>query len=252
MNKKGLELKVGIFIIIAAALFVMIVFSMGDMNVFFKTGYEFKIIFGFVSGLEVSAPVRLAGVTVGEVKKVKRFYDGESGKDQVEILVWVKGDVKVRQGAEIYINTLGMLGEKYIEIFSSGDEEAKLLKSGDKIVGYDPVPLEKLIRINQENLIALHEILGNSDTKKSIGEILNNTRELTRNLKEITDRINKGKGTLGRLVNEDNLYQNLKDFSKDIKAHPWKLLHKQKVRTEDTEGAKEESTPRRKKKRVMF
>ena len=252
MNKKGLELKVGIFIIIAAALFVMIVFSMGDMNVFFKTGYELKMIFGFVSGLEVSAPVRLAGVTVGEVKKVERFYDGELGKDQVEILVWVKSDVKIRQGAEIYINTLGMLGEKYIEIFSSGDKKAKLLKDGDKIIGYDPVPLEKLIRINQENLIALHEILGNSDTKKSIGEILNNTQELTRNLKEITDRINKGKGTLGRLVSEDKLYQNLEDFSKDIKAHPWKLLHKRKVRTEDTEGAKEESTPHRKKKRAMF
>jgi phospholipid/cholesterol/gamma-HCH transport system substrate-binding protein len=240
-NKKGLELKVGIFVGIAVIFFSVIVFSIGDLYVFLKTGYEVKVIFGFVSGLEVSAPVRLAGVTVGEVKKVNRFYDKEMGKDQVEVLVWLKSDVKIKEDAEIYINTLGMLGEKYIEILCSGSKQAKILKDGDEIAGYDPIPIEKLSRINQENLIALHEILAESETKKSIREILSNTKVFTKNLKEITDKINKGEGTLGKLVSEDELYQNLEDLSKDVKAHPWKLLHKprdSKTKKESRSGRK--------------
>ncbi|MEA3328684.1 MAG: MlaD family protein [Candidatus Omnitrophota bacterium] len=248
MDKKRLELKVGIFVSIAIILFTMVVFSINDINVFLKKGYEIKTIFGFVNGIEVAAPVRLAGVTVGEVKEVKRFYDRELAKDQVEVLIWLRSDVKIKRDAEIYINMLGMLGEKYIEIFSSGSEQAGLLKNGDEIIGYDPIPIERLARINEENLVALHGLLTGSETKRSLKEILSNTKQITENLKEITDRINKGEGTLGRLVNDDRLYRNLEDFSKDIKAHPWKLLIKQKTKT--TDDTKKKSTIR-KKRRIL-
>ena len=189
MNNRNKELRVGIFVIIGIVLFSIVVFSVGDMNLFLGKGYRLKLIFGYVGGLQLDAPVRLAGIKVGTVQGIKRYYDSALSKDQVEILIWVKRDVKIRQNAEIYINMLGVLGEKYIEIFSSGTKEAALLKAGDKIVGYDPIPIERITRINQENLIALHEILGSKETKSTIKDILNNTKDITQDLMvRLTDR----------------------------------------------------------------
>ena len=243
MDKKNKELRVGMFVIIAIVLFTMVVFSIGDINLFLEKGYRLKVIFGFISGLEMGAPVRLAGITAGEVQGIKTFYDSALDKIQVEVLIWLKRDVKVRQDAEIYINMLGMLGEKYIEIFSAGTKQARLLKDGDKIVGYDPIPIERITRISQKNLIALSEILGSSETKTSVKDILSNVRDITRDLKEIIAGIKAGKGTIGKLVVNDKLYQNLEDFSADIKAHPWRLLRKEKTKTEDK--ASGSRTPRR-------
>ncbi len=243
MNNRNKELRVGIFVIIGMVLFAIVVFSVGDINLFSGKGYHLKLIFGYVGGLQPDAPVRLAGIKVGTIQGIKMYYDSALDKDQVEILIWLKRDVKIRQNAEIYINMLGMLGEKYIEIFSSGTSESPLLKAGDKIVGYDPIPIERITRMSQENLIALHEILGSKTTKSTIKDILNNTRDITQDLKDIIAGIKSGKGTIGRLIVDDELYQNLEDFSADIKAHPWRLLKKDRVRTEDK--ASGSSTPRR-------
>ncbi len=241
MNNRNKELRVGIFVLIGMVLFAIVVFSVGDMNLFLGKGYHLKLIFGYVGGLQLDAPVRLVGIKVGTVQGIKRYYDSASDKDQVEVLIWVKRDVKIRQNAQVYINMLGMLGEKYIEIFSSGTSEAPLLKEGGKIVGYDPIPIERITRINQENLIALHEILGSKETKSTIKDILNNARDLTRDLKDIIAGIKAGKGTIGRLIVDDKLYQNLEDFSADIKAHPWRLLKKDSTRTKDTKPSKPRS-----------
>ena len=241
MNNRNKELRVGIFVIVGIVLFSIVVFSIGDIHLFFGKGYHLKLIFGYVGGLQPDAPVRLVGIKVGTVQGIKRFYDPVLDKDQVEVLVWLKSDVKIRQNAEIYINMLGMLGEKYIEIFSSGTSEAPLLKEGDKIVGYDPIPLERVTRMNQENLVALYEILGSKTTKTTIRDILANVRDLSQDLKEIIAGVKAGKGTIGRLIVDDQLYQNLEDFSADIKAHPWKLLKRDRTKTKETDS----STPKR-------
>ncbi len=243
MDKKNKELRVGMFVIVAIVLVTMVVFSIGDINLFLEKGYHLKVIFGFIGGLEVGAPVRLAGIITGEVQGVKIFYDSALDKIQVEVSIWLKRDAKLRQDAEIYINMLGMLGEKYIEIFSAGTKQARLLKDGDKIIGYDPIPIERITRISQENLIALSEILGSSETKTSVKDILSNVRDITQDLKEIIAGIKAGKGTIGKLVVDDELYQNLEDFSADIKAHPWRLLRKEKTKTKDKASGSQ--TPRR-------
>ena len=63
-----LEMKVGIFIGIGIFLMFLIVFSIGDRYPFEK-GYNVKVIFDYVNGITKDAPVRLAGVDVGEVKR---------------------------------------------------------------------------------------------------------------------------------------------------------------------------------------
>ena len=86
-ENKVFELKVGIFIAVGILLFFIMVFSIGDVYLI-KKGYTVDIIFNFVNGIGENAPVRLAGVNVGQVEKIKIFFDeketktkGSSGRD---------------------------------------------------------------------------------------------------------------------------------------------------------------------------
>lgn len=194
---KNFELKVGIFILIGIAVLFLIVFSIGDVNLS-KTGYRIKVLFGFAGGIGPSAPVRLAGVGVGQVQGIRIIRDEQAKATKAEITVWINDGAKVEEDSVVTINTLGLLGEKYLEIFP-GTNGKPVLKNNDVITGKDPVPMEKIT----ENLANLSE-----------------------SIKTIVDKIKNGEGTVGKLLMDDSVYKNLEEFTADIKRHPWKLLNK--------------------------
>jgi len=194
---KNFELKVGIFILIGIAVLFLIVFSIGDVNLS-KTGYRIKVLFGFAGGIGPSAPVRLAGVGVGQVQGIRIIRDEQAKTTKAEITVWINDGAKVEEDSVVTINTLGLLGEKYLEIFPGTSGKA-VLKNNDVITGKDPVPMEKIT----ENLANLSE-----------------------SIKTIVDKIKNGEGTVGKLLMDDSVYKNLEEFTADIKRHPWKLLNK--------------------------
>ena len=81
---------------------------------------------------------------------------------------------------------------------------------------------------------AINNISKMTDTLAAahLSKTLNSTQKALQNFEEITDKINKGKGTLGMLVNNDSLYyqlegssKNLNLFLQDLKAHPKKYVH---------------------------
>src|SRR3989338_1166009 len=202
MGTKTIELKVGVFILIGITIFFIIVFSISDIY-FIKPGYRINILFNFASGLARSAPVRLAGVNVGQVETIDITYDKESLRSKALVTAWIKGGTNIEEDSEITINTLGLLGEKYLEIFP-GTGGKGLLKEGSTVTGHDPVSMEK---------------------------VTENIKNLSDSVTVIVKRLEKGEGTVGKLLAEDAVYDdlkataaNFKDFSEDIKKHPWKLL----------------------------
>ena len=204
MGTKTIELKVGVFILIGITIFFIIVFSISDIY-FIKPGYRINILFNFASGLARSAPVRLAGVNVGQVETIDITYDKESLRSKAFVRAWIKGGTNIEEDSEITINTLGLLGEKYLEIFP-GTGGKGLLKEGSTVTGHDPVSMEK---------------------------VTENIKNLSDSVTVIVKRLEKGEGTVGKLLAEDAVYDdlkataaNFKDFSEDIKKHPWKLLSK--------------------------
>ncbi len=194
---KTFELKVGIFIMIGVVILFLIVFSVGDIN-FSKTGYRIKVLFSFANGIGGTAPVRLAGVGIGQVQGIKILRDDKTNITKAELTVWVNGCTKIENDAVVTINTLGLLGEKYLEIFP-GTPGSPTLKSNDTIIGKDPVPMEKFT----ENLA-----------------------NLTDSVNVIVTKIKSGEGTMGKLLMDQTVYNNLEAFTDDIKRHPWKLLVK--------------------------
>jgi phospholipid/cholesterol/gamma-HCH transport system substrate-binding protein len=194
---KVLELKVGIFIMIGIMILFIIIFSIGDIYLV-KKGYHLKVRFNFASGIGPSAPIRLAGVGIGQVQGIKVLYDDKEKRPQAEIYAYLQDNARIEEDAVVTINTLGLLGEKYLEIMP-GTPGKRYLKDNETITGKDPVIMEKLTK----NLVRLSD--------SAIG---------------IMDQVKSGKGTIGKLLYDDAVYDNLEGFTADIKKHPWKLLSK--------------------------
>ena len=113
---KAFELKVGIFMLIGIMILFIIVFSIGDINLS-KTGYKMRVLFNFASGIGPSAPVRLAGVGVGQIEGLKIYYDEKDKRTKAQLNAWIREGIKVEKDAVATVNTLGFMGEKYLEIY---------------------------------------------------------------------------------------------------------------------------------------
>jgi len=222
----GLELKVGAFVLMAALALTFFIISVSDLSIFEK-GRHIQVVFGFASGLREAAPVRLAGVEVGLVKKLQVFTDpSDKGKTKVRVNVWIKDDIAIPEDSKITINQLGILGEKYLEIVPGNSTEA--IKDDSVTVGQDPVPIERIAE-SVSSLMTKLEVTVDSvnngiltdKNKKSLEDALEGFGALGTDLKE-------GRGTLGKLITDDSIYTNLDDLTSDLKGNPWKLLYRPK------------------------
>lgn len=198
-GKTKLEMKVGIFVFIGLAILVTFILSLGGFKTW-TSGYHVTFTFDFINGVKLGAPVRFAGVDVGEVKDLQFKYVPEEGKTKILAVCWIKNEVKIPQDSKIWIETLGLLGEKYVEIMPGTDYE-NALAAGQTLTGETPVPM--------------HELAG---VAKSIAT----------NLDQSIIRINNQEGTIGKLLYNDTVYKELELLMADLRKHPWKLFWKGK------------------------
>ena len=236
MKNLNIEFKVGMFVLSAIAIFFVIIFQIGGVDFFSAGKYDVHVVFDFVNGIEKSAPVHVSGVPVGTVNDVQIFYNQEQSNTQVRVSLKIKKDVKIPEDSIVYINTLGVLGEKFVEIVV-GKDSGNILKDGDCLIGRNPVQLEKLT----ESLV---DVVADQTVKNSLRQSFYNVKIATENLllvseslKQVSDSLTQGKGTLGKFINDDSIYlktekmviginKQLSDLITDLKKHPWKLLRK--------------------------
>jgi phospholipid/cholesterol/gamma-HCH transport system substrate-binding protein len=219
-KSKKLELKVGIFVFIGLIILVFFVLMIGDFRII-NPGYKFRVSFGFANGVKTSAPVRLSGVEVGEVRKINIGYDQETKKPLVLVDVWVNKDAKIPVDSRVWVNMLGLLGEKYIEVIP-GQEYGNLLREGSSIKGEDPISVQELTDLSKD--IALQV----SDTVGDVAITLSKLNMTLDSVNSILASVNKGEGTVGKLFFDDGLYNNVEEMFGDLKKHPWKLLYRPK------------------------
>jgi phospholipid/cholesterol/gamma-HCH transport system substrate-binding protein len=199
------EIKSGFFVLVTLVMLLVLTFVVGG---YFKKGAnEWKVQFGYLSGLSDSAPVYYAGREVGKVDSIQ-ILPGE--KRPVLVTIKVSKDAYVRKDSVAYIDTLGMMGEKFVEI-SLGSENAPPLETGKVIEGVDPVPMHVLI--TKMNLLA--------------DEVSNMTVSLNPLLKTVNDVVGGNKEEISKSIgNLHEVSANLRDMTADLKLHPWRLIRK--------------------------
>ena len=202
-GQSKLELKVGIFVFIGFVILTIFILSMKDFKNM-TVGYEVNFIFNFANGVKIGAPVRFAGVDVGEIKEINFVTTADDPKPKVRIVGSVKKNITVPVDSTVWVNTLGLLGEKYIEIMP-GKDYSNILAPKQTLVGVDPIPMQEV------SVLA---------------------RDIAKHLDESLARIINKEGTVGKLLYDDAIYKELEALITDVRKHPWKLFIKTKEKPE--------------------
>jgi len=209
-RSRSVEFKVGLFVFLGMIVLVWFVLLIGDFKLM-KAGYRINVTFTFANGIKVGAPVRIAGVDKGEVKDIL-LGRGAGDKPLITLSAWIDGDTVVPSDSRAWVNTLGLLGEKYLELIP-GTAYDKPVPVGGTIQGEDPTSVQEVTDLTKD--IALQA----KDTLASVQEVLGTMDTVLKDMHE-------GRGTVGKLFTDDSLYNDVEEMFADLKAHPWKLLYR--------------------------
>lgn len=179
------KLRLGVFVVIGSALTILIVFLVGSKESLFSETYTVSAYFSNIGGLRNGAPVRLSGISVGSVSEVK-FTGESSGRVEVKMKISEDAMKYLSTSTRATIESEGLVGNQVIVLQITSDNAAKV-ENGGVIIGVDPVGYGAII----------------DETRST----LENTKELTRSFAEIVEKVNQGEGTVGRLLNDDQLYR---------------------------------------------
>jgi len=179
------SVTVGFFVIIGILIFVVGILTIGSMKKAFSTNITVKTIFHDVNGLKPGNNIWYSGVKIGTVKKM-RFLDNS----QVEVMLNIeeKSQEFIRKNAKAKVSTDGLIGNKIVVIYG-GTQKVPAIEDGDELV------VEK-IESTEEMLAVLSE-----NNKNLLG--------ITSAFKTISKNILEGKGTVGMLLNDERLYNDV-------------------------------------------
>lgn len=209
MKKISNEIMTGLMVLMCVLILIFLTVKTKGAAAF-KKGQALQVQFDYAAGLKKGSPVYLTGVEIGEVKDVAINYTAEGTK--VMFQVEMDKAAKVREDSKAYIATMGLMGEKYLEL-TSGSKDAKFLNSGSLIVGKEPLRMEEIA----------DKVMGIAD---NLNSGISDLRKLTTDADSV---LTGNKAQISNIIenmNETSL--NFVAFSDDIKRYPWKLLMKTK------------------------
>ncbi len=212
MKKFSNEFRVGVLIVLCIVGLVFITIKTGKFH-FKNKGYNIFVVFDDISGLELKAPVMLNGFEVGKVEEIIPVYQNKDDSDSTHIFLklWINNQAKIRSNARVSIKTLGLMGEKYIQIASYKGKD--FIADNSTLYGEGMVDMDQLMR----------EALNIS---KKIEELISEVKSLTGS---INDTVDNNQNAINNIIkNLEYTSKNFEEFSADLKIHPWKLLHKTK------------------------
>ena len=223
-KKRFTYIKLGAFFLIGFIIFFITLMSIKDIPGLGGT-YSLIVEFEFAEGLRSASPVRFCGVDVGEVAKV--IIQEKDAKPLVYVYTKIKNGVKIPQDSNFFVNSLSLFGEKYLEI-TPPEEVAAYIKKGETVGGISPIPLFTVFSSFTKTMEEVRSFVQEGKIRTSVENTVANLEDITLSLKGLLQDMKDKKGTVGRLLYDDSLYQVTEEFLIDIKENPWKLLYKPK------------------------
>jgi phospholipid/cholesterol/gamma-HCH transport system substrate-binding protein len=214
MITRKYETIVGIFVVASLAALLIMVVIVARQEGIFQEYVEYRAIFKNVSGLKVRSEVHLAGVTVGSVL---RTTINSEGNIVVTFQVLKQYADRIRKDSKATIGYMGLLGDKSLDL-SPGSPQSPRVDPGGLVASVEPLDFTQLLARAAPSLEDVQKILNNLvSVTEGMAEPNSEFGQIITYLKEIVQKINEGKGSLGKLVNDDVLYRDTADTMAQIR-----------------------------------
>jgi phospholipid/cholesterol/gamma-HCH transport system substrate-binding protein len=184
-HSQKFKVRLGLFIAGGLAVFVIAIFIIGKQDNLFDPVFKLTTTFYNVSGLEVGSNVRFSGINVGTVDNIKIIND-----TTVRVDMLIKKNVQqfIKKDCLAGIGSAGIIGDRIL-IITQGSYDAPLIKDGEDIESKEPVETEAIM--------------------ESMQITADNAAIISYQLAEIMININSGQGTLGRLIQDSSIAENI-------------------------------------------
>lgn len=192
-HSQKFKIRLGLFVAGGLALLVLAVFIIGKQKNLFNPVYKLTATFHNISGLQVGNNIRFSGINVGTVDNINIINDST-----VEVVMLIKKNVKqfIKSDCKVAIGSEGLIGDRLM-IITQGDSDTPVAKEGQQLASVEPVETDA--------------IMASLQVTASFAEII------SKQVAEIMIKINSGNGTLGRLIQDKSIAQNLDSTMKNLK-----------------------------------
>ena len=203
------ETIAGVFALASIILLLVIVIFLGRHEAIFEKHYQIIGFFNSVGGLQPGAEVRLAGITVGYVADIEF---GPQKRVKVKMSVKQNEQKRIRKDSIAIIETMGLMGDRYVEI-TVGSENEPMIPNGGIVHSKERFGLTELAEIAEPAAKDLEKIIHNllvvTDKvvarSKEMGAIVDNVNDISTGLRQ-------GKGTIGALLKDDAVYRKVSNI----------------------------------------
>ncbi|MBP9673792.1 MAG: MCE family protein [Bacteriovoracaceae bacterium] len=220
------ELKVGILAIVSILFIVFMSLKIVSNQSGFKEHVAYRVMLDDASGIFQKSPIKVAGVNAGRIKKIE--LEGAQALVTFEILK----TIPITSNAKMRIKTVGFLGDKYLDISLGKTDGASILPAESFIVAETGSGLEDVadeaslvIRELKEITLNVKKALVNEDGENQLKVIVNNIRDLSdtlanvtsrneQNLNRILDNLNRVSASLAQELDKENPESLMVDFKK--------------------------------------
>lgn len=195
------KIKIGLFTFAGLVVLVLAIFFIGNQKSLFSSTFNVYGTFKNVNGLQVGNNVRFAGINVGVVQSINIVTDSS-----VRVDLTLNNSVKkfIKTDSKLSIGSDGLMGDKLVVVAPGGITSHQGIQDGGKLGSINPVDVDKII------------------TK--LTKVADNAETLTTDLSQIVGKINNGKGSIARLLNNDNMAKNLESTVKQAQ-NTMKTVH---------------------------
>lgn len=203
-RKRMTETIVGLFVLASLFLLLVLVIFIGRRQNIFQQRYELHGFFNSVGGLQTGADVQLAGISVGYVRSVSF---GPDSRVNVVLSVNANQMQRIRADSVASIKTMGLMGDRYVAI-TVGSSTEPIIPPDGTIKTQEIMELSDVLDSARPTLENLQNTMQNiSDLTDQLASPESDVTATLKNVRVLTTDIREGKGTIGALMQRDDLYE---------------------------------------------
>jgi len=218
----------GVFVVLGTLLFAGVLFKIGERRMLFEDRFTVYTEFATLGQLEPGALVRVAGLGAGEVKGIQTP-DSPSRKFRVQLEVRKDLRPLIRTDSVATAQTEGLFGGMFVNI-APGTEQAPMVDEGGTIPSREPFAFANLLQQASDTIDVVNDTVVrlSDDMERTVQQIALTTEDahrllagitpevqaiarngnrITADMQQMVGKVKEGEGTLGRLINDDSLFQ---------------------------------------------